>query len=145
MSTQSRHGPITRRVIEALRRQMRMKVVDLAAFRAGQEYAEALQKSVTPKEQLAKSDPAHAAYIYAQNQMSIMAEQLLQLPEMKSFVKQIGPAEDEYAPSWPPMSPISTSFFVCWSTYDLGIGARRETLGHVITDVAGGCGTHAAS
>src|SRR5579864_8097875 len=111
MSTQSRHGPITRRVIEAVRRPMHMKVVDLAAFRAGQEYAEALQKSVTPKEQLAKSDPAHAAYIYAQNQMSIMAEQLLLLPEMKSFVKQIGPAEDEYAPSWPPMSPISTSFF----------------------------------
>ncbi len=142
MSTQSRHGPITRRVIEALRRQMRMKVVDLAAFRAGQEHAEALQKSVTPKEQLAKSDPAHAAYVYAQNQMSIMAEQLLQLPEMKSFVKQIGPAEDEYAPSWPPMSPISTSFFVCWSTYDLGIGARRETLGHVIIAVAAECGTH---
>ncbi len=142
MSTPSRHGPITRRVIEALRRQMRMKVVDLAAFRSGQEYAEALQKSVTPKEQLAKSDPAHAAYLYAQNQMSLMAVQLLQLPEMKSFAKQIGPAEDEYAPSWPPMSPISTSFFVCWSTYDLGIGARRETLGHVIIAVATECGTH---
>jgi len=143
MNTQSRHGPITRRVIEALRRQMRMKVVDLAAFRAGQEQAEALQKSVTPKEQLAKSHPAHAAYVYAQNQMSVMAEQLLQLPEMKSFVKQIGPAEDEYAPSWPPMSPISTSFFVCWSTYDLGIGARRESLGDVIIAVAAECGTHA--
>jgi hypothetical protein len=142
MSTQSRHGPITRRVIEALRRQMLMKVVDLATFRAGQEYAEALQNSVTPKEQLAETHPAHAAYVYAQNQMSIVAEQLLQLPEMKSFVKQIGPAEDDYAPSWPPMSPISTSFFVCWSTYDLGIGAGRETLGDVIIAVATECGTH---
>ena len=142
MSPPSRHGPITRRVIEALRRHMRMKVVDLAAFRAGQEHAEVLQSSVTPKEQLAETHPAHAAYVYAQNQMSVMAEQLLQLPEMKSFVKQIGPAEDEYMPSWPPMSPISTSFFVCWSTYDLGIGARRETLGHIIIAVAAECGTH---
>jgi hypothetical protein len=142
MSTPSRHGPSTRRVIEALRRQMRMKVVDLAAFRAGQEYAEALQKTVTPKEQLGENHPAHAAYVYAQNQMSITAEQLFQLPEMKSFVKQISPAEDEYAPSWPPMSPISTSYFVCWSTYDLGIGARRETLGHAIVAVAAECGTH---
>jgi len=40
------------------------------------------------------------------------------------------------------MSPISTSFFVCWSTYDLGIGARRETLGHVIIAVAAECGSH---
>jgi hypothetical protein len=142
MSTQSRHGPITRRVIEALRRQMRMKVVDLAAFRAGREYAEVLQNSVTPKEQPAETQPAHAAYVYAQNQMAIMGEQLLHLPEMKSFVKQIDPAEEDYAPSWPPMSPISTSFFVCWSTYDLGIGARRETLGHVIIAVAAECGTH---
>jgi hypothetical protein len=142
MSAQLRHGPITRRVIEAVRRHMRMKVVDLAAFRAGQEYAEALQNTVTPKEQLAKTHPAFAAYVYAQNQMSIMAEQLLQLPEMKSFAKQIGPAEEEYAPSWPPMSPVSTSYFTCWSTFDLGIGARRETLGDVIIAVATECGTH---
>jgi len=140
----SGHGPITRRVLESLRRRLRMKVVDLAAFRAGREYAEAPQKSVTPKEELAETHPAHAAYAYAQNQMSVMAEQLLQLPEMKSFVKQIGPAEDEYAPSWPPMSPISTSFFVCWSTYDLGVGTRRETLGHVIIAVAAECGVHPA-
>jgi hypothetical protein len=42
-----------------------------------------LQKSVTSKEQLAETQPAHAIYVYAQNQMSVMAEQLLQLPEMK--------------------------------------------------------------
>jgi hypothetical protein len=142
MSGQLRHGPITRRVIEAVRRHIRMKVVDFAAFRAGQEQAKALQNSLTPKEQLAKTHPAHAAYVSAQNQMSIMAEQLLQMPEMKSFVKQIGPAEDEYAPSWPPMSPVSTSYFTCWSTFDLGIGARRETLGDVIIAVAAECGTH---
>lgn len=143
MSSQLRHGPIARRVIEAIRRQMRMKVVDLATFRAGQEYAEALQNTVTPEEQLAKTHPAFAIYVYAQNQMSVMAEQLLQLPEMKSLAKQIGPAEDEYAPSWPPMSPISTSLFTCWSTFDLGIGARRETLGDVIIAVAAEYGTHA--
>jgi hypothetical protein len=44
-------------------------------------------------------------------------------------------------PSWPPMSPISTSFFVC---NDLGVGVRRETLGHVIIAVAAECGTHPA-
>jgi hypothetical protein len=141
MSDQLHHGPITRRVIEAVRRHMRMKVVDFAAFRAGQEQAKALQNSVTPEEQLAKTHPGQAAYVYAQNQMSIMAEQLLQMPEMKSFVKQIGAAEDEFAPSWPPMSPVSTSYFTCWSTFDLGIGARRETLGDVIIAVAAECGS----
>lgn len=58
MSSQLRHGPITRRVIEAVRRHVRMKMVDFAAFRAGQEQAKALQESLTPKEQLAKTHPA---------------------------------------------------------------------------------------
>lgn len=70
-----------------------------------------------------------------------MAEQLLQLPEMKSFVKQIGSAEDDYMPSWPPMSPVSRSFFACWSTYDLPVGARRESVGTVTITVARECGT----
>jgi hypothetical protein len=51
---------------------MRMKVIDIAAFRAGQEHTRALQNSITPKEQLAKTHPAQAAYVYAQNQMSIL-------------------------------------------------------------------------
>jgi hypothetical protein len=123
---------------------MRTRVVKFAEFRAGKEYAKALQKSVTPKEELAETHPAHAAYVYAQNQMSILAEQLVQLSEMKSFVKHLASAEDEYMPSWPPVSPISTSFFVCWSTFDLGVGARRETLGDVIIAVAAECGTHPA-
>ncbi len=141
MNKPNTQGPIARRVLENLRRQMRLKLTDLAAFRVGQEYAEALQKSVTPKDQLAETHPAHAPYVHAQNQMSIMAEQLLQLPEMESFVKRISTAEEEYMPSWPPMSPISTSYFVCWSTFDLPIGACRETVGTVTIAVAQKCGS----
>jgi hypothetical protein len=121
-----------------------MKVADLAAFRAGREQAEALQQTVTPREQLDQTHPAHAIYVHAQKQTSIMAEQLLQLPDMKSFVKQIASAEDDYMPSWPPMSPISKSLFVCWSTYDLPVGARRETIGNVTLAVAMEFGTHPA-
>lgn len=141
MNDQFAPGPIARRVLESLRRQMRMKVADLGAFRVGREHAAALQETVTSREQLAETHPAHAIYIHAQNQMSVMAEQLLQLSEMKSFVKQIGSAEDEYMPSWPPMSPISKSFFVCWSTYDLPVGARHESVGTVTIAVAKECGT----
>lgn len=141
MNGQIAPGPIARRVLQSLRRQMRTRVADLGAFRAGQEHAAALQETVTSREQLTETHPAHALYIHAQNQMSVMAEQLLQLPEMKSLVKQIGPAEDEYMPSWPPMSPISKSFFVCWSMYDLSVGARRESMGAVTIAVAKECGT----
>src|ERR1700687_601379 len=103
--------PIARRVLDRMRRQVRSKVANLAAFREGNAYAEALQKSVVAADKRNELHPAHAIYAHVQNQMSVMAEQLLELEEMKSFAKIIGEAHDEYMPSWPPMSPISTSYF----------------------------------
>jgi len=46
---------------------------------------------------------------------AIKWEQLTVLDEMARFVKIISKAEDEYMPSGPPMSPLTTSFFTCWA------------------------------
>jgi hypothetical protein len=134
--------PIARRAVERMRRQVRAKVANLAAFREGNAYAEALQNSVVTQDKLQELHPAHAIYAHVQNQMSVMAEQLLELPEMKSFAKIIGEAHDEYMPSWPPMSPISTSYFWCWSNFDAAANAHRETLGSVTLRIAAEFGGH---
>jgi uncharacterized protein (DUF1501 family) len=134
--------PIARRVLECMRRQVRSKVVNLAAIRDGNEFAAALQNSVLPPETLREMHPAHAIYAHVQNQMSVMAEQLLELPEMNVFAKIIGEAQQEYMPSWPPMSPISTSYFWCWSTFDATANAHRETLGSVTLRIAAEFGVH---
>ena len=114
-----------------MRRQVRSKVTKLEAVRDGIAYAEALQNSVVAPEKLQELHPAHAIYVHVQNQMSVMAEQLLELEEMRPFAKLIGAAQDEYMPSWPPMSPVTTSFFWCWANFDAAVNARRETLGSV--------------
>jgi hypothetical protein len=134
-------APIARRVIDRMRRQARSKVTNLAAFRAGNAYHDALQNSVVALE-ARQSHPGHAIYAHAQNQMSVMAEQLVELAEMKAFVKLIGSAEDEYMPSGPPMSPMTTSFFWCWANFDAAVGAMCETLGSVTLHVAAEFGTH---
>jgi hypothetical protein len=136
-------APIARRVIERLRRQVRSKVADLTAFREGSAYAESLQNSVVGPDKLEEMHPAHALYAHVQNQMSVMGEQLLQLPEMSTFVKLVGTAEEEYMPSWPPMSPITTSFFWCWASCDATANAHRETIGSVTLRVAAEFGVHA--
>jgi hypothetical protein len=128
--------PIARRVLERMRRQFRSKVANLAAFRDGNAYAEMLQNSGVAPDELKGTHPPHAIYAHAQNQMSVMAEQLLQLPEMKAFAKVIGAAEEEYMPSWPPMSPITRSFFWCWANFDVAANAHRETIGSVTLAVA---------
>jgi hypothetical protein len=134
--------PVARRVLERLRQQVRTKVTNLAVFHEGNAYAEALQSSVVTREELAQTHPAHAVYVHVQNQMSVMAEQLLQLREMKTFVKLVGSAEEEYMPSWPPMSPVTKSFFWCWANFDAAVNAHRETLGSVTLRVASEFGVH---
>jgi len=134
--------PIARRVVERMRRQVRSKVVELAVFREGNEFAESLQNSVARPETLKEMHPTYAIYVHVQNQMSVMAEQLMEFPEMKSFAKIIGEAHEEYMPSWPPMSPISTSYFWCWSNFDATVNAYRETLGSVTLRIAAEFGVH---
>jgi hypothetical protein len=43
-------APIARRVLERMRRQVHSKIVDLAAFKEGNQFAEALQNSVVTPE-----------------------------------------------------------------------------------------------
>ena len=61
---------------------------------------------------------------------------------MQAFAKVIDEAHEEYMPSWPPMSPISTSYFWGWSNFDVTVNAHRETLGSVILRVAKEFGVH---
>ena len=68
--------PIADRLIRKMRGYAGAKVVDLSAVREGSKNAEALHKTVASRERLADYHPAHAIYVYAQNQTSVMAEQL---------------------------------------------------------------------
>jgi hypothetical protein len=134
--------PIARRVLDRMRRQVRSKVANLAAFREGNAYAEALQNSVVAPDKLLEMHSAHAIYAHVQNQMSVMAEQLLELAEMKAFAKLVGAAQDDYMPSWPPMSPVTTSFFWCWANFDAAVNMHRETMGSVTFAVAAEFAVH---
>lgn len=45
-------------------------------------------------------------------------------------------AQEEYSPSGPPMSPLTTSYFTCWGFFDLcSGGAKRETLSTIAIDL----------
>ena len=97
--------------------------------------AEELQKTVVSQKELAGFHPAHAAYVYAQNQVSVMSEQLTALKEMAPFADIISKAEDLYVPSAPPMSPLTTSYFTCWAFFDACAGPANETIGTTILEV----------
>jgi hypothetical protein len=134
--------PMADKVIKKMRSHVAAKVVDLSAVMDGKKNADALQETVVSDEDLADLHPAHAIYVYAQNQASVMIEQLTMLPEMDRFTRLIGKAEEEYMPAGPPMSPLTTSFFTCWAFFDACIGLGRETLGTTAMAVGKTFGMH---
>jgi len=50
------------------------------------------------------------------------------LREFKNFIRVVGDAEETYMPGWPPMSPVSISFFAAWALLDLPVAATGETI-----------------
>jgi len=134
--------PIAKKVVARMKRHKRGKVVDITSIIEGRALAEELQKTVVSQEELASFDPAHAAYVYTQNQVSVMAEQLTALKEMAPFVDILSRAEDLYMPSAPPMSPLTTSYFTCWAFFDACAGPANETIGTTILEVGAAFGMH---
>ena len=58
-------------------------------------------------------DPVHATYVFIHHIASVFAENVSQLPEMRTFTEDYVKAEEQYLPSGPPMSPLTTSYFSC--------------------------------
>jgi hypothetical protein len=138
----ARRRPIADKLVKKMNRYVRGKVVDLQAVMTGSKNAEELQKTVATQEELADFHPAYAIYVYAQNQTSVMSEQLTALKEMDRFVKLISKAEEEYMPSGPPMSPLTTSFFTCWAFFDACVGLGEETIATTTMTVGSAFGMH---
>ncbi len=87
-------------------------------------------------------DPLHAVYIAVQNITSVFAECVSVLPELKSYYKTVGNAEEEYMPDGPPMSPLTRSYFTTWAFFDFRFGGDHETIGTCLCDLGGQLGLH---
>ncbi|MEP7123897.1 MAG: hypothetical protein ABJE95_23415 [Byssovorax sp.] len=127
--------PHAEKVRAAAQDAVRKSTVDLPTDRADRASA-TLRESIARDTALADLHPAQAAYLYAVNQVSILAEILVPLPPLHRFADLLERAEEEYTPGWPPLSPISRSHFTAWAFFDAAVGIDRETIGTLILDLA---------
>lgn len=131
----SARGPIARKVIKASNYHFKNKIINLSDWRESKIIAEEYQKSVISENNLEQYDPLHAVYMYAQNQLSLLIEQITALPMLKKLSEAYEKAEEDYLPSYPPMSPLTKSYFFCWGAFDLSTGgAKKETIASVVID-----------
>jgi len=128
-------GPISKKVIAGLKKVKNQKIIDFKSHKEATSYAQDLEKTMVSEDALAKYDPLHAVYIYAQNKVSVLVEQLADLPGLSKLTDILEQADDIYLPSFPPRSPLTQSYFTCWGFFDLCVGIKKESFGTIILDL----------
>ena len=121
-------GPIALKVLAALNKWQRRQVIDLAAWRAGKARAEQNLSTVISAPELSHLDPSHGVYVYAQNQLAVLIDQLAELPMVAKLTNAYADADDKYMPSGPPISPLTKSYFTSWGAFDLSVGVKQESF-----------------
>ncbi len=112
-------------------RAIQEKVISLEAIAQDKQRATKNIETIPSVEQLVKDgrDPLHAIYTNTLNLMSIFADEITTLPPLHQIHDFIVKWQDIYCPALPPMSPISNSYFSCWTILDASFGMDRETVG----------------
>ncbi len=124
-----------KKVLAGLRKTNTRKVIDFSEFKEAKIYSENLEKEIISQKDLSKHDPLHGVYIYAQNKLSVLVEQLGELPALLKLTNAYADAQELYLPSGPPMSPLTASYFTCWGFLDLCVGLKKETFATVTIDL----------
>jgi hypothetical protein len=131
-------GTTADRIARNVAAQARAPVVDLAAHRSARQLFKEAEIDRDGFEQRIGGglDPCFAVYAHALARVSIAAEHLAMTKEARQFARIVGEAEDAYMPSYPPMSPVTTSHFAMWSLFDVQFGQSRETVGTCFLRIA---------
>src|ERR1039457_4278701 len=124
-------GKMAVRLKQIFDKEVQEKVVSLEAMmRAKQQAAQNLE-TMPSVENLIKdgTDPLHAIYANTLNLISLFGEEATTLPPLHPIHDFWCKWQDIYQPSSPPMSPISNSYFTCWTMLDAAFGEDKETVG----------------
>ena len=92
-------------------------MVKLRDFVQGRQAARKQLAEVKSVESLvaAGHNPLHAAHLHGQNYVSVFGELANRLSEFETYRAAVAGAEETYVPGWPPVSPVSVSFFTSGS------------------------------
>ena len=131
------------KMAETLRRSfsshINKKIIDISSVKEGKKMAtdsfEAL-KEIKNEVNTGKADPLHYAYASSVSLISHCMYALVGLKEMKGFRKATKSQEELYMPSYPPMSPLTDSYYCMWELADFRFGSDRETLCSIFLDLA---------
>jgi len=127
-------GPISTKLISDISKFSKRKIIDLKQIKEAKRQLEISLKK-TNEESPTDLNPLFAVYTDVQHKVVDFYELLSQLPHSQKFCDMHEKAEDIYMPSYPPMSPITNSYFYNWLAFDMGVGLKKETIATVMIDL----------
>lgn len=126
-------GKMAKSVLREFEKARGRKIIPLEEQR---QVDEVLATISSPKESIERGrDPMHALYTNTLNIMSVWTEGAEELPAFREAIDFIAQAQDLFMPGYPPMSPITNSYFMLWTHLDVPFGKDRETLGDCWTRI----------
>ncbi len=111
-------------------------VISFSEIQELEAHTEDILKSIVTPERLKDFDPLHAVHVMMQNIVSVFAEQVSTFSELDEFNRTIGKLERILIPGYPPISPITISYYTMWASYDFGFGKPKETIGSILLQLA---------
>ena len=127
-------GKITEQLRKEFAAALRRKIVPRTALQRGEQKAAEIE---TVADLIAGGrHPFHAVYSNVANLLNLFVEELVDLPFLNRAHAFLLKAQDLYSPGYPPMSPITVSYYVHWTLFDVPFGADRETLGDCFLGVS---------
>lgn len=124
-------GKMSDKLTKLFDQAIKNKVISLKEMSEAKKLAEENIKTIPSIQKLIEKgrDPIHAIYTNTLNLISIFQEQVTTLPPLHPAHNFISKWMDLYMPGFPPMSPITNSFFTCWVAFDVTCGVDKETVG----------------
>ena len=127
----NRPGPLAEKLIKKVRQKSGRKMAPLTAFLRGPESRLGLKTAP-----YRMSERSHRAYVQVMEEISQLVYWLRSFEELRPLLESLKAAEEEYMPGYPPISPLTESFFHTWAYFDLCHGPERETLGSICLNLA---------
>ncbi len=109
---------------------IREKVVSLGDMAKAKQKAAQNLEDMPPVDELIKQgyDPQHAVYVNTLNMINLFGEQMSTLPPLHKVNDFLAKWHDIYQPGFPPMSPLTMSYFNGWWMLDTPFGTDKETV-----------------
>ncbi len=132
MPTPHKIGPIARKLLKHFQNSYQQKVVNLQAWRQSQSEFDTISIDITSRLTGNPKMVSFDLYNFVQNWAMGIMEVMQEMPELDKLMTRIEAAQEEYMPGYPPMSPITGTFFWTWVLYDLTHNAQGETFAAIL-------------